>query len=93
VYHRELLSMLNATAEATLAPGGGRADVRAVPVRAELEAGARENTRTAAGLLNISERQVRRIASELGGRRINRSWCFDRAAVLAAAVRRQEIHD
>jgi excisionase family DNA binding protein len=36
----------------------------------------------AAELLGLSERHVRRMARELGGRKVGRSWLLDRAAVL-----------
>jgi plasmid replication initiation protein len=42
----------------------------------------------AARLLGISTRQVRRLAQELGGRRIKGAWTFDRHAISAAALRR-----
>ncbi len=90
--HRRLLSALNAAAEATLAAADvrntGHVDVREAAGPAQLAVGT--GTEGAARLLEVTPRHVRRLAEELGGHRVGRTWRFDRAAILAAAARRQE---
>ena len=42
-------------------------------------------THEAAALLGVSDRTARRLAPELGARRVGRAWLLDRAAVLEHA--------
>ncbi|MBA8794928.1 hypothetical protein FHX74_002556 [Friedmanniella endophytica] len=44
----------------------------------------------AARLVGVSERQVRNLADQLGGRKVGRSWTFDLAAVEALVIDRQD---
>lgn len=51
------------------------------------------DTEEAARMLQISDRQVRNLASVLGGQRIGRSWAFDRGLVVAEARRRRALEE
>lgn len=46
-------------------------------------------TEEAAKMLHLSPQQVRRLANELGGRRVGRVWTFDREVIQAEAQRRR----
>lgn len=69
------------TANATPVAVDGHADSPAAPV-VEAEA---MTTHEAAALLGVSDRTARRLAPELGARRVGRAWLLDRAAVLEHA--------
>jgi hypothetical protein len=46
------------------------------------------STAVAAEMLKVTERQMRNLVSQFGGRRAGRAWVFDRAAVQLEANRR-----
>jgi hypothetical protein len=48
------------------------------------------STREAAVMLGISERQMRNLATSLGGRRVGGSWSFDREVLVDEATRRNQ---
>lgn len=77
--------MLAALAEALAAPG--QTDTATEPVRHPEGVGVREtvSTQEAANLLGRSPRTVRRLAPQLGGRRVGGVWLLDRQAVTEEA--------
>jgi hypothetical protein len=93
VHHRRLLALLTAAAVDLAAMSGrdGHADGHQAPDLPTSEVGeVVMRSEAVARALGITARQVRRMAEELGGRRIGRVWEYDRTAVLAAVTRRQE---
>lgn len=89
-HHRRLLALLSDVSVSVSADG--HADVRSegAPAVWLPGDGGSVHTDTAARMLNLTPRQVRRLADQLGGRRHGRTWMFDRAAVSAEAARREE---
>lgn len=92
---RHLLALLSeAIAEATLT-----ADVRSVghaEVRCEAEMSQSNgwvDAATAARMLELTDRQTRRLAPHLGGHLVKGKWRFDRAAVVAEVQHRQKEAD
>ena len=69
------------TPDAAPVAADGHADSPADPV-VEAEA---MTTDEAAALLGVSDRTARRLAPQLGARRVGRAWLLDRAAVLEHA--------
>ena len=70
----------------------GHADVRSSAELAESAVGSAADTLTttaAAAVLGLSERQVRRLAGDLGGHRAGRAWLFDSDTVAAVAAQRR----
>lgn len=93
VEHRRLLAVLRETADIAFTPDNASRGRRtsAKPADPEqLNAEGWVGSMTAAQLLNIGPRQVRRIAHELGGIRTHGKWSFSRSAVISAALRRKE---
>jgi hypothetical protein len=91
--HRRLLALLTEASISVSVSDDGRSDVRDEADPAGLVTGDGDGpiqADTAAQMLGLTSRQVRRLADLLGGRRIGRAWVFDRAAVSAEAVRREE---
>ena len=77
-----LLAALEAEARTAMS-ANGHADVRDEADEAPCAVYDHIDTREAATLVGVSERQLRRVAGELGGRRCGRGWLFDRAQVIA----------
>ena len=90
-HHRRLLALLTDAAISRPVSADGHADARQEVDLAESTRGdGPVQTDTAARMLGLTTRQVRRLADQLGGRRIGGTWVFDRAAVSAEAIRRRE---
>lgn len=84
-----LLDALAKTAAATRrASADGHADVPDHPLPGQSVLTAL-TTKEAADMLDLSERQIRRLAPDLGGRLRHRTWTFDRGAVAAYAEHRK----
>ena len=74
---------------ASWAMSSGHADVPKTPVLAGSDS-VEIPTEEAAAMLALSDRQVRRLASTLGARKVHGALVWDRGAVAAYAAERQE---
>jgi hypothetical protein len=89
----ELLAVLRVEAEAVLASvaaDGQTATPQPVPA-AELGVGDPVGVEEVAQMAGISVRSARRMAHELGGRKLGRAWVFDRAEVVAIIAERRVV--